>query len=437
MASPPPEGPSASAPTSISNTPGTLGTIPRRTTQRRSVILAIVTVVVVVIVVVALFATGILSTKGGGSSSGTSSDIALAAANAYAKTVSGGPWSISGLVGIDLSITHTLSLLNGLSPSYCTLLGTQNYTIPASSGTYSNGNLATWLVGYINASSTLDVVVSNGQVVAHLEEVGPLSGNHCSGTYPGPAPLNTTGISSVTAASTALSDKNVSAFVAAHPTADARMFLFDGEWNIDYTTCDYFYDPGAPAQGAEVDAAVNVATGKLDVNYTESLTSAVCLDRFWYGQQIPASDLFAATNPIRGTCPAGSTFATQGCLAGDFTYRLSIETSYIPFGSIHFSVDTKNGSSYNLTGPGGFTVLTFQGTVAAQRGIPSGQQMTMMDGNFLVYGQGVQGGSLLPTNDTILLDMGTSNPAGLGLTFSDFIPSQVLYGPSTPPVPLP
>lgn len=172
-------------------------------------IAAAVAVVVVVIVVLALFATGVLPGKGGGSAV-NSSATALAAANAYAKTVPGGPWNLSVMEGLDLTIAHTISLLlYGSSPS-CVKIGTQNYTIPSNSGTYSNGDFTTWELRYLNATGALTLAVTGGQVVAHLVE-WPVS---CSvRVYPGPGVLHVGNVTSTQAASAALADANVSSFV--------------------------------------------------------------------------------------------------------------------------------------------------------------------------------------------------------------------------------
>lgn len=420
------------APEGQSTNPGAPAPTPRSPPRRRSIIAAAVAVVVVVIVVLALFATGVLPGKGGGAGTGNSSATALAAANAYAKTVPGGPWNLSGMEGLDLTVAHTISLLlYGSSPS-CVEVGTQNYTIPSNTGTYSNGDFTTWEFSYLNATGALNLAVTGGRVVAHLVE-WPVS---CAvRTYPVPGPLHVGNVTSTQAASAALADANVSSFVSAHPAADARAFQFRGYWDIDYTTCDYFYSPGAPAQGAEVDVGVNATTGQLNVNDTESLPSAVCALRFWSEQSIAPSDLFAVGHPIAGTCPTGSTFAANGCLAGDYTYRMTIVTSYVTIASVYLWVNTPTGPAYNLTGPGGFSVLTPQGAVAAQTAITSGQPMGM-NRTFAVYGPGVLVGDLLPANDSIVLDMGTSNPAGLGLTF--IVESGFFYpAASTPPVSLP
>ncbi|MGP8075655.1 MAG: hypothetical protein ACLP8Y_02820 [Thermoplasmata archaeon] len=387
------------------------------------------------VVVLALFASGVLTTKGGGGGAiqGESSASALAVANAYAKTFPGGPWNISGLAGLHLTTAHTLSLLGSGSLSTCAMEGTQNYTVSASSGNYSSGNFPVWEVDYFNASGTLNLLVVGSQVVAHLLEVGP---GHCTSLRLGPTLLNTSGISSVAAAPAALSYNNLSGFAAAHSQADAQAVLRGGEWWFTYTSCDLFYDTGAPAAGAAAEAGVSTATGRLDPNATYFDAMTVCALRYWYGQEIPPSSLFAVGNPMGGTCPMGFTFATDGCLAGDYTYWLTIETSYLDFVGVQLSVDTSTGATYNLpaASPGGFSILNPEEEVAAQSPIAGSHPMQSY--GFTVWNSGVSPTDLLPTNDTILIDMGTLNPTGMGLTFVVGCP---LFPPgqTTPPLSLP
>jgi hypothetical protein len=399
--------------------------------------LAIAAVLIVAVLIAALFATGILSTKGGGGSgtSGTPSTTALSVANAYANTTVGGPWSVDALYGFDLTVTHTISLQPYDTNPLCTSSGTQNYTVTGTSAPYDDGTFTTWLVGYLNASGQLAVVVSGNAVVAHYAVWGGAS-NHCSGIYPGPSAISTSGVSSEQAAAAARANGTIASFIAAHPAADARALLIAGQWTIDYTTCDFFYDPGAPALGANLEFNVNATDGAFSPLFT-NLPSANCAEQFWYGQNIPAADLFAVGDPVRGTCATGSTFATNGCLAGDFTYQLTVGTSYLSFGGVIFNVDTSTGPLYNVPSPGGFSVVAPSKTILAQVAIPGGASMTT-NGGVETFGVGESRANLLVAGDTIVLDMGTADPAGMGLGFSATISVLINGGMVfTPVVPLP
>jgi flagellin-like protein len=134
-------------------------------------------------------------------------------------------------------------------------------------------------------------------------------------------------------------------------------------------------------------------------------------------------------NPSPGSakCAAGGTFATTGCLAGDYTYTLTIESSSVNFGNVLFQVKTAAGANYVATGSGGFSVLNITGKVAAQFAAP-GNAMAMTSGGFSVYSAtaGTCGitavlcsaSTSLSNLYSIVIDMGTANPAGQGLTFT-------------------
>ena len=75
---------------------------------------------------------------------------------------------------------------------------------------------------------------------------------------------------------------------------------------------------------------------------------------------------FAVGGPTSSKCPATYTYATNGCLAGDYFYNLTVETAGPNFGSVLFEVRTSGGGVYTAAGVGGFTILTITGKVAAQ-----------------------------------------------------------------------
>jgi hypothetical protein len=391
-------------------------------------------VVVVVVVLSVLFAFNVLPTSGGGSASGTSSDVAIATADAYSRSVPGGPWVVSGATGVDLLFAHSISLLSFEAAQGCTLLGVQNYTVAASTGNYSNGRLADWEVNFINETASMTVLVADGQVAAHLIQIGP---NHCSMYAPGPVAINTSVLSSVQAAPYFLDDPNVGTFVSAHPTAEALMELVSGLWIAQYTTCDTYYDPGAPVEGALVFSSINSTTGVRNPHISGHFSDSDCAYQFYLGQPIPMSDLLQLGSATRGVCPAGDTFAVNGCLAGDYTYTLPIEISYLAYNGIGLGVDRGGPGSgnYTLTGAGGFSILQENGTVAAQEALANGQPM-YMNQPWTIFGPGVTTADLPASGETILLDMGPANPTGLGLTL-ELSPSGTFFGPTPSYVPLP
>ncbi len=125
---------------------------------------------------------------------------------------------------------------------------------------------------------------------------------------------------------------------------------------------------------------------------------------------------FSVGNPIAGNCPSGGTFATRGCVSGDFTYNLTIETSSIRFGEVLFHIDTADSNVYVATGPySGFSILTLSGSLAAHYQTVGGV-MNMTSG--WIYVGGFSALTPLSSVYTIVVDVGTVNPHGQGLAFA-------------------
>jgi hypothetical protein len=124
---------------------------------------------------------------------------------------------------------------------------------------------------------------------------------------------------------------------------------------------------------------------------------------------------------VSGICAAGSTFATKGCLAADFTYTLTVESSTVTFSSVLFEVKTSSGAVAAVVGTAGFSALSISGAIAAQQAVAGGIAMPSV---FAIYGASpiCNGGACSTSTPltnlyTIVIDMGTANPAGTGLTF--------------------
>lgn len=125
-------------------------------------------------------------------------------------------------------------------------------------------------------------------------------------------------------------------------------------------------------------------------------------------------------------CPVGDTFATNGCLAGDYVYSLTIESSSVNFGQVLFTVKTSTGAPVVGTAGSGFTILNTAGVVAAQ--VSTGAAALSMTGwtagSYGAAGVCVpttvacSGATSLTNLYSIVIDMGTASPAGLGDTFT-------------------
>jgi len=124
---------------------------------------------------------------------------------------------------------------------------------------------------------------------------------------------------------------------------------------------------------------------------------------------------FAVGNPIAGTCAAGGSFATRGCIAGDFVYNLTIETSSITFGEVLFHVETQNDTLYFATGPySGFAILNSTGSLVAHYQTVGGVMNMTVGWNYVA---GTTASTTLSDIYSIVVDVGTANPHGQGYDF--------------------
>ena len=129
----------------------------------------------------------------------------------------------------------------------------------------------------------------------------------------------------------------------------------------------------------------------------------------------PPGSEFAVGNPVVGVCAAGGTFATRGCVNGEFVYNLTVEASFVSFGDVLFHIETQNGTVVIATGSeSGFSVLNAEGAVVAQFAAPGGE-MSMNQG--WTFATGTNASTPLTNLYTILVDMGTLDPLDRGYSF--------------------
>ena len=147
---------------------------------------------------------------------------------------------------------------------------------------------------------------------------------------------------------------------------------------------------------------------------------------------VPPGPSFAGGSPILGTCASGWTFATRGCLAGDFVYNITVETSSITFGEVLFHIETLNDTIYVASGSySGFSILNAAGSVAAHYQALGGV-MNMTSG--WTYVAGTDSATSLTTLYTVLLDVGMTNAHGQGLSLVAVVSGPI---PETGVLPLP
>jgi len=387
--------------------------------------LAGVVIVAAVVVAAAALAVVVLSSStGAGGAPGIteSSSTALASAQSLITAEPGGPWHELEVAGIDFTSGYS----NDTPPSSqdnCSVSQFTGVSYPAFTGNYSNGLLSTWVVGFANAAGSSEVfVLVQGGTARVAEQVG---GPNCNFGSVAAAALPSSLVSSAQAAQALLSTSNFSTFVRANPSANAEYFVFPfgallGQnsglaWTVVYTTCSILDPSTGPAEGSSVSGTVNASTGA--VVATSYTPSESCAFPGTGSSPTPIGTAFSVGNPILSTCPTGDTFAANGCLAGDYTYTLTVESSSIEFEDVMFEVNTATEGIFLPSGPGGFAVVSVSGAVAAEYAIPSGDFM-LMESPFSVYGSGVSPATPITATDTILLDMGPSDPAGTGLTLT-------------------
>ncbi len=148
----------------------------------------------------------------------------------------------------------------------------------------------------------------------------------------------------------------------------------------------------------------------------------------------PIGSAFTAGNPTASSCATGLTYAAAsatgkgGCLAADYIYTLTVETSTISMDSALFEVKTSSGSILSLpAGVGGFSVMNIQGEVVAQGPLGTAAAAMAMSTTLgfptftgsttACNGAACSSSTTLTSIYTIVIDMGTSNPTGLGYEF--------------------
>ena len=145
----------------------------------------------------------------------------------------------------------------------------------------------------------------------------------------------------------------------------------------------------------------------------------------------PIGSAFNAGAPTLSTCTAGSAqtippvaATTGGCTAGDYIYTLTVESSTISFGSAIWEVKSASGAIYTPAAGAahdGFAILNIAQQVVGIAVTGGAMAMGAVLSSFGPAGECNAGScttsSPLTTIYTIVVDMGTSNPAGTGLSF--------------------
>jgi hypothetical protein len=368
----------------------------------------VIAIVVVLGVIFSLVAAGVFS-SGGGSSGGSTPTFltAYAVAQPSANKVAGGPWDLVAAAGVDspTSVTTNVSTATSTNCVFSAVPGgtiPSSVTIPAFHGQLSSGGSPFWGMIFVNRASqqVLLVGVQNGTPQALAIGTGS-----CVQTFGNFTNVPSGIVDSSTAASAAWGDGG-SAFVGAHGnlTLTLEMGLIGGgtllgipigaTWLISISPCG-FSGSGPAGTQPEFTALINAENGNVTL---ARVTTTTCSSTT---TTIPLGSVFTLGNPVLLNPPT----STIGCRTSDYCYNVTIEVaadSLTP-NNISFSVRTASGGL--LSGVVGFSILTLTGQVL----VSASTNPTV----FWIPGTGTAQ-SLLTAGMTVVVDVGTANPYGMG-----------------------
>jgi len=215
-------------------------------------------------------------------------------------------------------------------------------------------------------------------------------------------------------------------------------------WGVAVAGVSY-YSNGSDLQVQEpagiYQYAVINAAGYHALNRTGSInvtTGGLTVAPFYFvSNSIPLGTAFDAGGPVWSGCPIGDTYSVEGCQSQDTIYRISIYSSTVPFGNVLFAVETSTGANFTIpSGTGGISIINLtSGEVAVQMGsVPTGGSLAM-NAPWSFYNGFVTATTPLTNAFSILLDMGTGDTLGEGLSLVGY--GIAPYGGTTGPIPLP
>lgn len=393
--------------------------------MRARTVIAVVAAVLVVVLLLLVVILPSLSTSSGSPGSGgglASEQTAAAIAGSFTNRLAGGPWQLVDAFG-SLTTTETVVSISNLFPSNasCPLLDQTVASVELApfNGTYESGLAEAWVFLYwasgVGGNSALGIFVQSGSAV----ELGEESGAGCYITTP--LTLGTDLIDSTAAAQAAVATASGSTFIAAVHHANATYSLEP----VSYTsggsskTASLWYvlfsgKAGSATRTFGAELYANNGTVLCTTGYKLPCVSLVT--------PVPIGSAFSAGAPVSSICPAAYTYAANGCKAADYIYTLTVETTGATFGSVLFEVKTSSGAIDVAASVGGFSVMTISSVVAAQ--MTTASTTLGMTATFGTYGgAGVCNGATCSASTpwssiyTIIIDMGTGNPVGTGLSF--------------------
>jgi hypothetical protein len=393
---------------------------------------------VAIVVAVALLAfLGLLQlgSLGGASGSGTAVSFDSAQSTAF-RVAPPGPWVLIDAEGFDLATGVTLPLnLSGLQAENCTITSLtgplpSSLALPSFSGNLSSGLAPAWLLDLAQPShgAELAVAVIGGTATFAVE----ISGGQCA-----------TGVSSLVGVTTPVVDSPVAAqaaaaaggtaFLSAHPSgvsvdmsliglaAQVNSTPYPPEWGVYYTTCPFLTNSSSQATGSEFSVGVNATTG---VVVPGSAFTGTCGP---VSTPPPIGTNLAFGAASLGVGPGtGGTLASQGCTSGDYCYTVPIAGVTNGVTPSDFDLEVIQPNDQVLSSVVGFAIVE-----------PSSQVLVYSTGPFAVSWLSDAGTTLSPLTSgmTIMVDVGTANPAGTGLELEAIATGTTYSGTETVPLP--
>lgn len=331
-----------------------------------------------------------------------------------------GNWSLIAAVGYDLWNGSSLPLSSITYPPNCTVRTypptlPSSLSFPAYRGSLADGAALVWLFDYQDVANLSEafVMVANGTVSLSEALTGSGCGISGAGLELAPIPANVVDSSS---AAHAIDAAGADRFLAGNRSGTTLMMsIFGGltqvpaslasTWTFAFTPCSGVLtgNMSGPANGVGFTGSVNATTGAV-ISASVQAEDCVPVSNSTYPPAIYQALTFGPTSLVVGT-GTGGTLASQGCVSGDYCYTIPIRQAVL-----------------NVT-PNDM-VLWVQNATGVPSLLPQGYAFLDSRGGVLVYSVGAiestwtsasgTGTTLLAAGDALDIDMGPSNPFGLG-----------------------
>ncbi len=130
---------------------------------------------------------------------------------------------------------------------------------------------------------------------------------------------------------------------------------------------------------------------------------------------------FIVGNPVGPDLCSRSSVPSIGCVSSnDYIYTISIEASSVEFGQVLFDVTNLSGSTISVHPTGGFTIVNATGQRVALFDLETGGPLkvpTESGWTYFTSATGTSAHSLLGSEYSIVIDVGSQDPAGQGDSF--------------------